>query len=100
MNIDELTTYERDTVLRYLLYVMDVETRQELMRRMPVEYNKLAGETVMIVTRAKDRVAVANADASSEQINFEPFSDAEIIAEAVKRKLASKITDAAWAGTE
>lgn len=49
MNVDNLTFDEKNTVLRFFIHRMGMETRHELMQRLPYEYNRMAGEEIVKV---------------------------------------------------
>lgn len=51
MNIEALSSSERDTVLRFLLFKLQPELRGELMARHPIEYVKMAPHTADTVLR-------------------------------------------------
>lgn len=47
---DQLTTFEKDLLLRWFFHKMPMDQRHELMRGFPLIYNKAVGHEVMAVT--------------------------------------------------
>lgn len=48
--IDQLTTFEKDLLLRWFFYHLGLDQRDELMHQFPLIYNKAVGREVMTVT--------------------------------------------------
>lgn len=61
--LENLTSEQRDTVLRFLLHRMPMDTRHELMRSLPMAYVKLyptAGAEVVSMVRSHVEALTAN----------------------------------------
>jgi hypothetical protein len=48
--IDNLTSFEKDLLLRWFFHKLGLDQRGELMREFPLIYNKAVGREVMVVT--------------------------------------------------
>lgn len=53
-DIDNLTQFEKDTLLNHLLYKMKMDMRGEIMEQYPMIYNKLCGREIVKVVRTED----------------------------------------------
>ena len=49
--LENLTSFEKETMLRFLFYHMSMDTRIKLMITQPLPYNKLVGKQVMKVEK-------------------------------------------------
>ena len=49
MNVNTLTQFEQEELLRWFFYWMPTDKRQEMMQRYPQHYNKLADKKLMQV---------------------------------------------------
>jgi len=52
VNFGKATAWDKEVVLAWLLYRMDMETRQNLMNDLPQSYNRIVGRDVVKVVRA------------------------------------------------
>ena len=49
-DLDNVSTFDKDTILRHLLHKLTQEQRRDLMNEYPAAYNRLAGREIMATT--------------------------------------------------
>ena len=54
MNVEKLSSFEQEELLRWFLHWVPQDKRRELMQRYPQHYNKLRGRKLMVVSRDLD----------------------------------------------
>lgn len=58
-NLADLSTFQRDALLRFLLMNLSSELRRELMNELPQVYNTIIGVAVMEVRQARSDLPTA-----------------------------------------
>jgi hypothetical protein len=70
MKVDNLSTFEQETLNRFLLHHMGMETRRKLMTEFPVIYRKLLGKDDDVPFRAAVKAAVLGDEGGPARIEF------------------------------